>query len=83
MKELRTAKLYKGFTYGNYQDNTNKWLKSIYDNDVVFERTDNYIHQSNNPDRDYQNFLNRKKKYYATPKVTVLVKDGKRVCQNQ
>lgn len=72
-------KIYSGFTYGNYHNNTKKWLKSIYDKDVVFERTDNYIHQSNNPDMDYENYLNRKKKYYSEPILTILVKDGKRI----
>lgn len=74
------SKLYKGFNYGNYHNNTNKWLKSIYDEDVLLERTPDYIHQSNNPDMDYIKYLSKAKLKYDAPKVTVLVKNGEALC---
>lgn len=74
------SRLYKGFTYENYYDNTNKWLKSIYDEDVLLERTLDYIHQSNNPDMDYIKYLYKSKLKYSEPKVTILVKDGEVLC---
>lgn len=74
------SKLYKGFNYGNYCNNSNKWLKSIYDEDVVLERTPDYIHQSSNPDMDYINYLSKSRLKYSEPEVNTLVKDGEVLC---
>lgn len=78
MAESKSNILYKGFTWGNYCDRSDKWLtKSIYDEDVKLERTEHFTYQCNT-DRDYEAHLIKKSKDYAEIKITRLVRESKR-----
>ena len=75
MAESKSNVLYKGFTWGNYHTQTKQWTKSIYDEDVKFERTEGFTYQCAT-DRDYEAYLIRKSKDYKEPKITLLVDEG-------
>lgn len=78
MAESKSDVLYKGFTWGNYCDRSDKWLKiKIDDPSVEWVRTDRFTYQCST-DRDYEKHLSVVAKDYKEVEITRLVRESKR-----
>lgn len=67
--------MYKGLNWINYCDKESKWLKSIYDVELV---NTEYVAQGKCDD-DYEKFLAKQSKKYNEPIITLLVKNSRKV----